>query len=465
MGDLSFTPITTLAQQIRSKKLSPVDVVQSFLERIDKVNPKLNAFITILRDDALAEARQAEREIRDGKYRGPLHGIPFAPKDIYATKGIRTTNGSRFFEHHVPDFDATAIARLKKRGAILLGKLALHEFAAGDMNNQLFGIARNPWNPEYRSGGSSSGSGVAVGGGMVALSLGTDTGGSIRGPSSLCGIVGFKPTYGRVSRHGVTTLCWTLDHAGPMTKFVEDNAIMLGAIAGPDRLDASCAAAPVPDYQKELSKPIRELRIGVVEWFYQTAQPAVDAAVRAAIKHLEGMGAKAETISIPHAQYASPAWWAICWAEETAFHETRLKKNAALFDNKLRPELDEGFYITATDFIKANRVRTLISEDFRKAFEKVDVIIIPGSLSAATPIESPQQPARPANAAPRPNVSTTNVGDLTGLPALVMPCGFSENGLPLALQIYGRHFDEATILRVAYQYEQSTEWHKRRPPL
>lgn len=464
MADLSFTPIGTLAQQIRSKKLSPVEVVQSFLDRIDKVNPKLNAFITVLRDNALAQAREAEREIRRGNYRGPLHGIPFAPKDIYATKDVRTTSGSRFFEHHVPDYDATAIARLKKQGAILLGKLALHEFAAGDMNNKLFGLARNPWNPEYRSGGSSSGSGVAVGGGMVPLSLGTDTGGSIRGPASLCGIVGFKPTYGRISRHGVTTLCWTLDHAGPMTKFVEDNAIMLGAIAGHDPLDASCAAEPVPDYRKELSKPIRGVRIGIVEWFYQTAQPAVNTAVRAAIKHLEGMGAKVETTPIPHAQYASPAWWAICWAEETAFHETRLKRNARLFDDKLRPELDEGFYITATDFIKANRVRTLINEDFRKAFEKIDVIIIPGSLSPAAPIQT-QQPPQQSASSPRPNVSTTNVGDLTGLPALVMPCGFSENGLPLALQIYGNHFDESTILRVAYQYEQSTDWHKRRPNL
>lgn len=450
-----------LAQQIRSRKLSPVEVVQSFLDRIDRVNPRLNAFITILCEDALAQAREAEREIRQGKYRGPLHGIPFAPKDIYATKGVHTTSGSRFFERHVPDFDATTIARLKSQGAILLGKLALHEFAAGDMNNQLFGIARNPWNPEYRSGGSSSGSGVAVGSGMVPLSLGTDTGGSIRGPASLCGIVGFKPTYGRVSRHGVTTLCWTLDHAGPMTKFVEDNAIMLGAIAGQDPFDSSSAAERVPDYRKELSKPIRGLRIGIVEWFYQTANTAVNSAVRAAIKHLEGMGAHAEVIAIPHVQYAAPAWWAICWAEETAFHETRLKKNPEMFDNKLRPELDEGFYITATDFIKANRVRTLLNEDFRKAFEKVDVIIVPGSLAPATPIESRPAPAT----TPRPNVSTTNFGDLTGLPALVMPCGFSETGLPLALQIYGKHFDEATILRAAYQYEQSTDWHKRRPNL
>lgn len=458
-----FIPASTLAEQIRTKKLSPTDVIQGFLERIDAVNPRLNAFITVLKEDARKQAEDAAAEIRRGRYRGPLHGIPFAPKDIFATKGVRTTNGSRFFENAVPDFDATAVQRLKQAGAILLGKVAMHEFAAGDMNNQLFGIARNPWNPEHRSGGSSSGSGVAVGAAMSPLSLGTDTGGSIRGPASLCGIVGLKPTYGRVSRYGVTTLCWTLDHAGPMTRTVEDNAIVLQTIAGRDPLDPTCSAEPVADYRRAMKVPIRGLRIGVPEWYFQTAHPAVNAAVRAALKHLETLGARVEEVQIPHAPHAGPAWWAICWAEETAFHEERLKKNAGMFDNKLRPELDEGFFVTATDFIKANRVRTLVMDDFAKAFTKVDVIIMPGSLTPAAPIVQTSAPTA-ANPA-RPNVSTTNVGDLTGLPALVMPCGFSENGLPLAMQIYGKPFDEATIYRVAYQYEQSTEWHKRRPPV
>src|SRR5216683_2930330 len=279
-SELCFKSVAELAPLLKARKLSPVEVVRAFLDRIEAVNPKVNAFITVTGEQALDQARKAEREIAAGRYRGPLHGVPYAPKDLLATKGIRTTNGSKVTSTWIPDHESTVTARLNQAGAILIGKLNLLEFAMGSGQNGLIGPARNPWDLNYSPSGSSSGSGAAVAAGMVPLAIGSDTGGSIRGPAKSCGIVGLKPTYGRISRFGVTTLSWTLDHVGPMARTVADVARMLQVIAGADPRDPDAAASPVPDYAKALTGNVKGLRIGVpAEYFFDRVHPETEAAL------------------------------------------------------------------------------------------------------------------------------------------------------------------------------------------
>src|SRR5262245_15692985 len=315
-AELVFKSGRELAALIKSRDVSPVDVVRAYLDRIEALNPALNAFITVTADHARARAREAEKEIAAGKYRGPLHGIPYAPKDILATKGIRTTNGSKVTADWVPTYESTITARLNNAGAIMLGKLNLLEFAMGSGVVSGFGPARNPWDPAYGPGGSSSGSGAALAAYMTPLAIGTDTGGSIRNPAAMCGIVGLKQTYGRVSRYGVTTLSWTLDHAGPMTKTVADAADMLQVMAGPDPKDATAVRDAVPDYSTSLTGDVKGLRIGVpTNYFFDEANAESSGAVRRAVDHLKAMGAKVVDVTVPHANLAGSAGWIIAMAE------------------------------------------------------------------------------------------------------------------------------------------------------
>src|SRR5947207_52375 len=314
-AEIVFRSGQELATLIKAREVSPVDVVRAYLGRLETLNPGLNAFITVTADHAIARARDAQKEIAAGKYRGPLHGIPYAPKDILATKGIRTTNGSKVTADWVPAYESTITARLNRAGAIMLGKLNLLEFAMGSGVVSGFGPARNPGDPEYAPGGSSSGSGTALAAYMTPLAVGTDTGGSIRNPAAMCGIVGLKQTYGRVSRYGVTTLSWTLDHAGPMTRTVADNAMMLQVMAGADPKDPSCRPEPVPDYSKALTGNIKGLRVGVLGFYFEEVDPEVEKVVRAAIQKLADMGAIVSEVELPHAKYAGSVQLTVAIAE------------------------------------------------------------------------------------------------------------------------------------------------------
>ncbi|MGE3190811.1 MAG: amidase, partial [Vicinamibacterales bacterium] len=389
--ELLFKPAHELAGLIKARQISPVELTEAFLARAEALNPRVNAFITVTTEPAMAAARAAEREIMAGDYRGPLHGIPYAPKDILATRGIRTTNGSKVTADWVPDYESTITERLNAAGAILAGKLNLLEFAMGSGVVSGFGPAHNPWDLTRTPSGSSSGSGAALAAAMIPLSIGTDTGGSIRGPAAFCGIVGLKQTYGRVSRHGVTTLAWTLDHAGPMTRSVADAALMLQVIAGPDPRDRTTVDVPVPDYTLALNGDVKGLRIGVpTRHFTEGADPEVEAAYRAALQQLVHLGATLVDVDVPHANYAGSAGWLVAMAEAAQFHEKRLRETPELFDPVVRERLDAARFYTATDYIKALRVRTILMDEMAAALEACDVMAVPGSTSLPGPLEPPE---------------------------------------------------------------------------
>lgn len=469
-NEIVFQSAHELAALIKAKKVSPVEVTQAFLDRIEALNPKINAFITVTKDNALAQARQAEKDIRGGKYLGPLHGIPYAPKDILATKGILTTNGSKVTADWVPNFESTVTERLNKAGAILIGKVNLLEFAMGSGVLSGFGPARNPWHLEYSPAGSSSGSGAALAAHMVPLSIGTDTGGSIRGPATVNGIVGLKQTYGRVSRYGVTTLAWTLDHAGPMTKTVTDNANVLQVIAGYDPKDLTTARLDVPDYSKALTGNVKGLRIGIPKnYFFEGNTAEVDKSVRAAIQKLVAMGATTVDVEVPHAKYAGSAGWIIAMAEAACFHEKRLREKPHLFDPVVRERLEAAKFYPATDYIKSMRIRTILQNELVQVFEKCDLMAVPAG-APATKLEPPEiakSDVKPASTATPFRGGNTFIGNMTGYPEIIIPCGFTstEPTLPISIGFYGKPFDEFTLFRVAHAYESATDWHKRRPPV
>lgn len=468
-SELVFKSGTELAALIKKRQVSSVEITQAHLNRISALNGKVNAFITVTSDVALERARQADKEIATGKYRGPLHGLPYAPKDILATKGIRTTNGSKVTADWVPNYESTITSRLNNAGAVLLGKLNLLEFAMGSGVLSGFGPARNPWDLAYSPAGSSSGSGAALAACMTPLAIGTDTGGSIRGPANNCGIVGLKQTYGRVSRFGVTTLSWTLDHAGPMSRTVADAAMMLQVMAGPDPNDTTAAHEPVADFSKALSGEVKGLRIGVpTNYFFEHVNPESVAAVRAAIKKLQDMGALVVDVQVPHADLAGGALWIIAMAEGACFHEKRLKEKAHLFDPLVRERLEAARFYPATQYIKSQRIRTILMEEMKAVFEKCDVMVVPSGNPAGKldPPEIAKTDVKPHSTEIQRRGST-NIGDLVGMPAIVIPCGFTTEKpvRPLGIQFYCKPFDEATLFRVSHAYESTTDWHKRRPPL
>ncbi|MGE5245396.1 MAG: amidase [Betaproteobacteria bacterium] len=467
--NLVARPAHELAELVRTKQVSPVDLTRAYLDRIHALNPRVNAFITITDDFALAQARAAEKEIAAGKYRGPLHGIPYAPKDILATRNIRTTNGSKVTAGWVPAYESTITSRLNRAGAVMLGKLNLLEFAMGSGVDSGFGPARNPWSLEYSPSGSSSGSGAALIADMVPLSIGTDTGGSIRGPAANCGIVGLKQTYGRVSRYGVTTLSWSLDHAGPMTRSVRDAAAMLQVIAGADPQDPTAARRAVPDYSAALTGSVRGVRVGVpTNYFFEHDNTEVERAVRAAIDHLESMGASIVEVEVPHAKYAGSAGWIIAMADAACFHEKRLRDTPDLFDPLVRERLEAAKFYPATDYIKSQRIRTILMDEMRDVFRRCDVMAVPGSNSLPSKLDTPELAAsdvKPGSSASAYRGGNTFIGNMTGLPAMVVPCGFSAGPpvFPITIMFYGRPFGEPMLFRVGDAYERTTEWHERRP--
>jgi aspartyl-tRNA(Asn)/glutamyl-tRNA(Gln) amidotransferase subunit A len=466
-SELTVLSIAEAGEQIRRRALSPVELTRAYLDRIQQQDTVSRCYITVLRDAALAAAADAEQEIGRGRYRGPLHGVPIGLKDLVRTRGIRTTCGSRILADWVPEADATVATRLAEAGTILLGKLNMHEFAFGPTGvNPHYGTPRNPWGRDRMPGGSSSGSGAAVASGLCAGALGTDTGGSIRIPASLCGIVGLKPTYGRVSRAGVLPLAWSLDHIGPMTRTVADAEILLQVLAGYDPADPSSASVPVPNYRSGMEEDVRGLRVGIVrDLFFERTDPEVRAAVEAAAKSLEGLGIALEEVRLPRIQHAGPATFAIIMAESMAYHEPYLRTRASEYGSDVRARLLTGQFVLATQYLKAQRARQVLRAEMDGVLERMDALLMP-----ATPIAAPRTDEQEvAVDGVRDDVRAwltrcTRPINLTGNPALSVPCGVTTNGLPIGLQLVGRQFDELTLLRLGRAVEMVTPFRDLRPP-
>ncbi len=464
--ELAYASAAELAARIRSRALSPVELVEGLLDRIEQANA-LNAFITVTGDRARPRAAEAAREIAAGRYRGPLHGIPVSLKDLIDTRGIRTTCGSRILADHVPSTDAALAARLEDAGAILIGKAALHEFAYGvTTNNPHYGPTRNPWAPDRIPGGSSGGSGAAVAAGLGPVSIGTDTGGSIRIPAALCGVVGLKPTYGRVSRRGVFPLAWTLDHPGPLTRTVEDAALVLQAIAGPDPRDPATLGQRVPDFTEALDRPVAGLRVGVlVDDYHQEMAEDVRAAFEEALGILRSLGMEIVPVRFPRPVEAGAAQTAIIMAEAASVHERWLRDRPGEYGADTRARLQRGQFLSATQYLRAQRARALVREEVADLFRSCAALVCPTTPSVAAPIHEDAVVIRGVRVNVRDTMTRmTRLWNLTGLPAISVPCGFGAGGLPVGLQVVGSAMDEATVLAVAHAFEQATPWHTRRPP-
>ncbi len=467
-NELHYMSAWELSGLIRNGQVSPVDVVDACLARIAATEPTLNSFITLLPEPARAAARRAEDEISRGNYRGPLHGIPVGLKDLFNTAGVRTTSGTRIYDTYVPAADCTVAAKFSQAGAILLGKLNMHPLAFGPTGeNADYGHMHNPWNPERITGGSSGGSGSAAAAGQCTITMGSDTGGSVRIPAALCGIVGLKPTYGRVSRAGLTPLSWCLDHPGPMARTVEDAALTMNVIAGHDPQDHATVAAPAPDYTAALTGDVRRLRIGVVKEFFETEiDPGVADLVQRAIGVMGELGAEIVEVSLPLYEYAQPISNAILSAEAAAAHRDVLLSDGDKLYPQVRDRLEEGLFISAAEYLRAQQARQVFCRQVAALLNDVDLLAGP-----VEPVTAPVILERRIDVAGQslPSVPLltkyTRVFNITGSPAISVPCGFAADGLPVALHLAGRNFDEETVLRAAYAYQQATDWHTRRPPL
>jgi aspartyl-tRNA(Asn)/glutamyl-tRNA(Gln) amidotransferase subunit A len=466
MNDLHWLGALELARAIAARRVSPVEVVEAQLARIGKLDGQLKSYLAVFAEPALAAARAAEARVTARTALGPLDGVPVAVKDLYDVQGSPTTGGSRFLTTPAAA-DSAVVARLRTAGAIVLGKLNMHEFAYGpEGTNPHHGTPWNPWDPATARypGGSSSGSGVAVAAGLAPVGMGSDTGGSIRMPAALCGTVGLKPTYGRVSRAGVLPLSWSLDHTGPLTRRVADAAAILTATAGHDPADSSSSARPVPDYVSLLTGPVRGIRIGLLREYVGQADPPVQSAVLAAARVLEGLGCALGDVPLPSARYAAGATLAIIAPEASAYHAPLLRQHAAEYAPDVRQRLLAGRFLTAEDYVRGQQARRLIRDEVDAVLRTVDCLLMPTLPVTAPPLTATELRVAGRREMPR-NLFTmfTRLFNLTGHPALAVPCGFSD-GLPVSLQLVGRAFDEATILRLGHAYEEATEWHTRRPP-
>lgn len=455
--DLAYLSIAEAAAAFRSRELSPVELTLAHLERIERTQPRIRAYVTVTPEIALREARAAEAAILRGDDR-PLMGVPVAYKDIYMTEGIRTTCGSALHLEHVPRITATAVTKLHEAGAVSLGKLATHEFASGmTPEDHPLPPARNPWNLEHIPGGSSSGSGAALAAGVAVGALGTDTGGSIRGPGSLCGIAALKPTYGRCSRYGVFPLSWSLDHTGPMARTVADCATLLNAMAGYDPLDPASAREAVEDYTATLNDGVAGMRIGVLRsWYAPDTREDVVTAVDVALDVLRGLGAQVRDVQIPSIAFTS-LYQTIMLAEAYAYHGPDLRESPQLYGPLLRNRLAMGGLILAHEYVNAQRARAILIEDVRSAMQDVDLLLTPTSARTAPTFEQAYKETL------RRGPSFTGLYDMTGQPAISIPCGFDDAGLPIGLQLAARPFAESTLLRAAHAYERATDWTTRHP--
>jgi aspartyl-tRNA(Asn)/glutamyl-tRNA(Gln) amidotransferase subunit A len=477
--------IHELHKLISKKEVTSKEVTAALYHRIGAVDGKIGAYLLLTEEEAYRQAEEVDRRVSKGETIGDLAGIPMGLKDILCTKGIRTTCGSKILENYVPFYDATVVRRLREKEMVLLGKLNMDEFAMGSSTeNSGFQITRNPWNLERIPGGSSGGSSAAVAAAETVATLGPGTGGSIRQPAHCCGVVGLKPTYGRVSRYGLVAFASSLDQIGPITKDVEDCAIMMNAISGYDAYDSTSVNIEVPDYKSFLLKDVKGIRIGIPEeYFVEGMDPDVDKSVRDAIKLFETWGAKVQSVSLPHTKYAVAIYYIIATAEASSnlarydgvkygfrsegyrdllemYSQTRAKG----FGQEVKRRIILGTYVLSAGYYdayyrKASQVRTLMRNDFEAAFQKVDVMLTPTAPTPAFKIgEKVEDPLQMYLS----DIHTIPV-NLAGIPAMVVPCGFSHEGLPIGLQIMARHFDEGKLLRVAYTFEQNTDVHLRKP--
>lgn len=461
MEGLHYLTLAEVGEHIRTREISPVDVVAATLARIEALDDELCSFVTVLAEPALAEARLAEEEIAAGSHRGPLHGVPVGIKDLCATRGIRTTCASRILADWVPDYDATVVRRLAAAGAIAVGKLNMTEFAGAGYHPDL-APPRNPWNTARWPGLSSSGSGAATAAGLCYASLGTDTGGSIRLPSSACGLVGIKPTWGRVSRHGVVPLCDSLDHVGPMTRSVRDAAIVLGVLAGADAEDPTAAHQPVPDYVGALRAGVEGVRVGFDEQYCTVEVDAeVAAAVRTALAALEEHGAQIVPFSMPSIDEAMDAALTIFMADAAAAHAPYWPERAEDYGPGLRQYLEIASTLSAADYAAAHRRRLQWRGRLAERFAEIDVIACPSTATPPPPV--PDDRTREDEIVLH-TARFTMPFDLSGSPTISLPCGLSSDALPMSLQLVGRDFDEATLCAVAHAYEQTAAWHTQHPP-
>ncbi len=449
--------LASLAAALRERRLSPVEVVEALLDRIETADQELNAFITVLPEKALEEAARAEKEILAGEYRGPLHGVPIALKDLIYTRSVRTTMGSAFFEGYVPDHSAPVALKLEEAGAITIGKTNTHEFAYGPTGDRsYFGPVRNPHDPARISGGSSSGSGAAVATGLCYAALGSDTAGSIRIPSALCGVVGMKPAFGRVSKRDVFPLSWTLDHVGPLTRTVEDNALLLNALAGHDPEDPHSADRPVEDFTRDLRRGVRGGTVGVpANFYFEHVEDEVERRVREAIEVFRSLGAEVREVQIPSLPEALKAQRTILATEAYAIHEERLESEPEKFDDEVRERTLGGEHLKAHRYATAQQVTKWRSqEEFGRALTEVDVLLAPTVPIAATEIGQREVDIGGHTEHVFPALTRfTGPANLTGLPSLSVPCGYTDTGLPVGLQLIGRPFDEATVYRYGHAYE------------
>lgn len=454
--------LSEAAELISQRKLSPVELTQAHLDRIDRLEPRLNCFITFTPDAALERARAAEEEILRGDYRGPLHGVPIALKDLFETEGLLTTAGSLFFKESIPEEDCEVVKRLKAEGVVILGKLNMHEIALGVTNNNPhYGACHNPWQIDLTPGGSSGGSGAALAAGMCMGSLGSDTGGSIRIPAALCGVVGFKPTFGRVSLRGVVPLSWNLDHPGPMARRVRDVTLLLQVIAGYDPQDPASVEMEVPNYLAQLPGGVRGWRIGVAEEkFFTRADPEVLDAWRAAVEVFASLGAQIEYVEFPNGYEAAKANGLMTTSDAAAFHQERLENHPEKFGADVLHRLQAGAAFTSSQYIQARRTQSLLRREYEQFFSKYDLLLTATTPITAPPLEGPDAVEEAARL-----TRFTAPFNLTGLPALSLPCGFSSSDLPIGLQLVTRTWGEAALLRAAFAYEQATSWHLRQPEL
>ncbi len=490
MNELLYLSVAEIAENLRAKEFSAEELARAYLERIDETEARVHAYLSVLEDEAIVAARAADQKIGAGDDDSPLLGVPVAVKDLLCMKGTKTTCASRFLENFEAPYDATAVARLKDAGAVILGKLNMDEFAMGSSCEQsAFGPTHNPWNLKTTPGGSSGGSAAAVAARSCVVSLGSDTGGSIRQPASCCGVVGMKPTYGRISRYGLIAFASSLDQIGPFAKNVRDAAILLGAVSGHDSRDSTSADEPVPDYTENIEAGVQGLKIGIPEeYFIEGMDPEVEAAVQDAIAVFEEQGAEILEISLPHTQYALPVYYILAPAEASSNlarydgvrYGVRKEGDSAFgslfgmyaasrktgFGDEVKRRIMLGTYALSSGYYdafytKAQKVRTLISRDFKTAFDNVDVVL---SATAPTPAFEIGERLDDPISMYLSDILTIPC-NLAGLPGISQPCGFTSEGLPIGLQLVGKPFAEQTILQAAAAFESATTHHEARPPL
>jgi aspartyl-tRNA(Asn)/glutamyl-tRNA(Gln) amidotransferase subunit A len=459
LTDLTLTETSDL---IANQEVSSKELTQAHLDRISRLEPELNCFITQTPELALERARQADAEIRSGEVRGPLHGIPIALKDLFETRGVTTTAGSLFFRDRIPEENGVVVERLEAAGAVNLGKLNMHEIALGVTNNNPhFGPCRNPWDLDRSPGGSSGGSGSALAAGLCMGSMGSDTGGSIRIPASLCGIVGLKPTYGRISLRGVVPLSWNLDHPGPMARRVNDVAMLLQEVAGYDPQDPACVDMPVPDYLVQLTGGVRGWQIALAEdQFFSKGEAEILSLVRNAAEVFASLGAQISVVEFPGAYEAARDNGLLVTSDAAAFHKERRAEQPEMFGDDIRQRLEAGAAYTSSEYSLARRNQSVSRRKFENFFNDYDLLLTP-----TTPITAPYLAGPDAVEQAAKLTRFTAPFNLTGLPAISIPCGFTFQGLPVGLQIVTRPWGEAALLRAAYAFERANDWHKRRPDL